>query len=247
MKVRKEKYGMKKFSRFVFVFSVCAMAFSCAGPSFAAANLLDGMNDADWRALNVFFSNFCESRLGDFDADGYDDTALIAFAVSHNVINNRKLFREDAAEGQYYIGKDRVNATIEKYFGIQGVTPQSAEEGFVIFKKDRYYWDDVFEGSPWFAGGQAVELHEGKGGTLSAVVEFYTDNEAFQNDAGKVNIKDFYAPKKSWKKNTAKYYDLCGYYGAKIAVLVQNGKKSYILLEWREAETLEDARKLIGE
>ncbi len=105
-------------------------------PSFAAANLLDGMNDADWRALNVFFSNFCESRLGDFDADRWhDDTALIAFAVSHNVINNRKLFREDAAEGQYYIGKDRVNATIEKYFGIRGVGPQSAEEGFVIFQK----------------------------------------------------------------------------------------------------------------
>jgi len=109
---------MKKFRRFVFAFSVCAMVLSCAGPSFAAANLLDGMSDADWRALNIFFSNFCESRLGDFDAAGYDDTALISFAVSHNVINNRKLFKEDAAEGQYYIGKDRVNATIEKYFGI---------------------------------------------------------------------------------------------------------------------------------
>ena len=127
---------MKKFRRFVFAFSVCAMVFSCAGPSFAAANLLDGMSDADWRALNIFFSNFCESRHGDFDAAGYDDTALISFAVSNNVIKNRKLFKEDAAEGHYYIGKDRVNATIEKYFGIQGVTPQSAEEGFVIFKKD---------------------------------------------------------------------------------------------------------------
>jgi len=72
---------MKKFRRFVFAFSVCAMVFSCAGPSFAAANLLDGMSDADWRVLNIFFSNFCESRLGDFDAAGYDDTALISFAV----------------------------------------------------------------------------------------------------------------------------------------------------------------------
>ncbi len=100
-------------------------------------------------------------------------------------------------------------------------------------------------GSPWFAGS-AVELHEGKGDAVCRCGVLHRQREAFQNDPDE-NIKDFYAPKKSWKKNTAKYYDLCGYYGAKIAVLVQNGKKSYILLEWREAETLEDARKLIGE
>jgi hypothetical protein len=166
--------------------------------------------------------------------------------MSHNVINNKKLLKNDATEGQYYIGRDSVDASIEKYFGIKGVKPHSVEDGFVIYKKGRYYWDDVLEGAPWFAGGQAVELYDDGDGKLSAVVELYKDNGAFANDPDKVNIKDFYAPRKTWKGNTAKYYELRGYYAAKIVPHAYGGKKTYKLLEWREAETLEDARKLIG-
>jgi hypothetical protein len=232
--------------KFVPAVFLLAAALFFADAATGADNRLDKMSVADRRALNVFFSNFCESSLGDFDADDYNDGALIAFAMSHNVINNRELFKDDDAEGMSYIGRDRVDATIEKYFGIKGVKPRSVEDGAVIYKHDRYYWDDVFEGSPWFAGGQAVELYDEKDGTLSAVVELYQDNEAFQNDVMKIDTGDFYAPKKSWKGNTAKYYEIRGYYAAKIAPYSYNGKKTYRLLEWREAETLNEARKLIG-
>jgi hypothetical protein len=195
-------------------------------------NLLDKMSGADWRTLNIFFSNFCESHLNEFDAGDYDDRTLIAFAVSHNVINNPKLFKDDSPEGPYYIGKDNVNVTIEKYFGIKGVKPQSAEDRFVIYKNGRYYWDDVMEGAPWFAGGQAVELYDNGDGTLSAVVEWYEDNEVFVNNVDKFDVKDFYAPKKSWKGNTANYYELSRRCTAKIAPHSYGGKKTYKLLKW---------------
>jgi hypothetical protein len=204
-------------------------------PASSDVNLLGKMKNADWRALNIFFSNFCESSLGDFSADSRDDKALIAFAVSHNVINNRKLFKEDA-EGRYYIGKNSVDATIEKYFGIKGVKHQSAGGEFVVYENDRYYWDDVCEGSPGFAGAQAVALYDDGDGTFSAIVELYKDNHAFQIDVDKFDIKDFYAPKKSWKGKTASYYDLDATYSAKIAPHVYGGKKTWELLEWHADE-----------
>ena len=204
-------------------------------PAASDVKLLDKMKNADWRALNIFFSNFCESDFGDFSADSRDDRALIAFAVSHNAINNKKLFKEDA-DGRYYIGKNSVDATIEKYFGIKGVKPQSAGDEFVVYENDRYYWDDVFEGSPWFAGAQTVALYNDGDGTFSAVVELYKDNVAFQNDVDKFDIKDFYAPKKSWKGKTASYYDFDTTCSAKIAPHVYGGKKTWKLLEWHADE-----------
>jgi hypothetical protein len=207
-------------------------AFS--GTASADPGLLAKISDAEARALNIFFSNFCETSFGDFNAKARDDQALIAFAAHHNVINNRKLFKEDKAEGKAYIGKGTVDATIEKYFGLKGVTPQSAEDGFVIYKNGKYYWDDVFESAPWFAGGQAVSLTDNGDGTLFATVELYKDNDAFQKDAAKVNIKDFYAPKKSWKGKTASYYELSSTWSAVIAPHTYNGKKTWKLLEWRE-------------
>jgi hypothetical protein len=221
---------MKHILRGALIFGVLVLSafvvLASPVPASADVNLLDKMKNADWSALNIFFSNFCESSFGDFSADSRDDKALIAFAMSHNVINNMELFKQDA-EGGYYIGKNSVDATIEKYFGIKGVKPQNGEGEFVIYKNDRYYWDDVFEGSPWFAGAQAVAFYDDGDGTFSAVVELYKDNNAFQNDVGKFDTKDFYAPKKSWKGKTASYYDLYATYSAKIAPHVWGGKKTW--------------------
>jgi hypothetical protein len=237
---------MKRFKAFLVSFIGAAMLAAFTAPASAGGNLLDGMSAADWRALNVFFSNFCEAGLADFDAAKYDDAALIAFGMQHNVINNRKALKSDDAEKMFYIERGRVDAAIEKYFGIKGVKPRSVEDRAVIYKKGRYYWDDILEGAPGFAGGQAVELYDAGGGALSAVVEFYMDTEAFQNDVMKLDAKDFYAPRKTWKGNTVKYYSPRGYYSARIAPHAYGGKKTWKLLEWHEAETLKEARKFIG-
>jgi hypothetical protein len=218
---------------------LAATAIEAQGQS---GNLLDTMSDKDWRALNVFFSNFSETSLEDFSSSKYDDAMLIAFAVQHNVINNAGLFKKDA-DSNSYIEPKNVNATLNKYFGIQKITPQDGGD-FVLYRDGRYYWDDVFEGSPWFAGSQAIELKNNGDGTMSAIVEDYGDNQNYQDDPDSKSITLFYTPKKTWKPATAKMFDVKTYHAAKIVPYTYNGKNTYRLLEWRAAETVGEARSI---
>lgn len=229
---------MKRMKAFLSLWFGAALFAAMTAPVFAAENLLSKMKDADWRALNIFFSNFCETRLADFNGTKYDDAALINFAVQHNVINNAKLFKPDKAggpSGTSYIERKNVDATIEKYFGIKGVKPQSVEDSPIIYKNNRYYWDEIFEGAPWFAGGQAVELYDAGNRTMTAVVEFYEDDGEFANNPDKAT-KEFYAPKKTWKGETASCFKLTGLYQAKIMPYTYGGKKTWKLLEWRRVK-----------
>jgi hypothetical protein len=233
---------MKTFKTSLILFIGAALLVAITTPIFAAGNLLDKMSDADRKAMNIFFSNFCEANLEDFDAARHDDAALINFATRHNVMNNQKLFKLDKAEGPYgtyYIERKDVDATIEKYFGIKGVTPQSVEDSPIIYKNNRYYWDEIFEGSPTFLGGQVVELRDAGNGTMSAVVELYEDDEAFQNNPDKA-IKEFYAPIKNWTGDTAKCFKSAGTWTAKIAPHTWGGKKTWKLLEWRNVTPEEE-------
>jgi hypothetical protein len=228
---------------FVFVLSMLLFAAPAPAASEQTGNMLGAMTDEEWRALNVFFSNFSETDLPDFSAGDYEDGALIGFAVHHNVINDSGLFKDDPGFGDgggSYIEAKHVNAAVKQYFGIEHVTPRDGGD-FVLYRDGKYYWDDVFEGAPWFAGSQALELRDNGDGTLSAIVEDYGDNENYQNDPDSKSIPLFYAPKKTWKEATAKLFDVKGYHAAKIAPHTYGGKKTYKLLEWRAAETLEEA------
>jgi hypothetical protein len=207
-----------------------------------SGNNLDSMSEKDWKALNIFFSNFSETNFEDFSAEDYDDEALIEFAVHHNVINNRKLFKSDP-EGGFSIEAKNVAASVKKYFGIEKFTAQDGGN-FVSYRDGKYYWDDVLEGSPWFAGSQAVELRDNGDGTLSAVLEDYSDNDHYQKDPDNKSIALFYTPKKAWNASTAKFFDQAGYHAAKIAPYTYDGKKTYKLLEWKAAETLDEALEL---
>jgi hypothetical protein len=185
---------MKKFAYSILKLAMLVLTASPFAAPEQSGNTLDSMSDKDWRALNIFFSNFSETFFEDFSSDAYDDKMLIEFAVQHDVINNAGLFKKDA-DSNYFIGPKQVNATIKKYFGIEKITPQDGGD-FVLYRDGRYYWDDVFEGSPWFAGSQAIELQDNGDGTLSAIVEDYKDNENYQNDPDSKSIPLFYAPKK---------------------------------------------------
>jgi hypothetical protein len=233
---------MKKFARGILILAILAFTASALAAPKQSGNMLDSMPDKDWRALNIFFSNFSETYLEDFSAGDYDDKTLIEFAVRHNVINNAGLFKHDA-NSDYYIEPKHVNATVKKYFGAEKITAQDGGD-FVLYRDGKYYWDDVFEGSPWFAGSQALELRDNGDGTLSAIVGDYGDNENYQKDPDSKSIPLFYTPKKTWKPATAKMFDAKGYHAAQIAPHTYDGKKTYKLLEWRAAETPEEAGEI---
>ena len=203
-------------------------------------NLLDTMDDDEWRKLNIFVSNFCESNLDNFSTNNYDEKALIGFALSHNVNNNRESFKTDE-NGDSYVPKTVVNNTIDKYFGIKNIPAKDFEEDFYACKGGKYYWLDVMEGSPWFAGGQAVQLYDNGDGTLSVIVENYQDGEGYGMDEASIlpnnPTSPFYAPKKNWSGKVKKLLRQNGYYIATIAPYTYNDKQTYKLLEWRFVET----------
>jgi nicotinamide mononucleotide adenylyltransferase len=211
----------------------------------APANLVDSMDNTALRAVNVFFSNFSETAFEDYSQGGNNDRALIGFAMRHNVINIPELFQSDA-ESNSYIEPKNVDATIEKYFGDIKVTPQSSGD-FIGYRDGKYYWDDVFEGSPWFAGSQTLELRDNGNGTLSAIVEDYADNDNYQANPDSELVRRFYEPKKTWSAAVAKLFDVKGYHAALIEPYEYQGKKTYRLIKWRAAETLQEAQRLVAE
>lgn len=210
-------------------------------------NMLDDMSDSDWRALNIFFSNFYETGFEDFIITDYDNKALIAFALQHNV-KNTDHFESNESEEYSYLSQKYVVATLKKYFDIDKISvPNGRVTDFISHKNGKYYWEDVFEGAPWFAGNQVIELYDNHDGTFSAIVENYNDNNEFQMNFSDNLSTSFYAPKKTWKASLAKHFDLSGYHIAKIAAHTYNGKETYKLLEWYAVDTLEDAKDLVNQ
>lgn len=200
-------------------------------------NLLDTISDNDWKALNIFFSNFSETHFEDFNYKKYNDKALIDFAMHHIVINNRNYFEGDSVDKKY------INATIKKYFGIDKITPQSIEDGFVLYKDGKYYWEDVTEGFPKFDGAQVIEFYDNQDGTFLAIIEDYKDNQEYHKGGSPDNFgASFYPPKKSWSPSVAKKCSIAGYHVAKVAPHTYNNKKTYKLLEWYKAKSLEAVR-----
>jgi hypothetical protein len=208
--------------------------------------LLDGMGDGEWRLLNVFFSNFYEAAFDDFSALGYDARKLIHFGVRHNMLNNPRLFIRGAG-GFPCIDAERAHASIEKYFGVGGVRPQSVDD-YLVYRGGKYCWEDAMDGALWFGGSQAVALFDNFDGTLSAIVEDYNDNYEFQaaSEAAREDfIKTFYAPRRSWPRRISRLCEAAGYHAALIAPHFHGGKSTYRLLEWRGAGSFHEARRII--
>lgn len=203
-------------------------------------NLLDTMSDADWKALNLFFSNFIETGFEDFNINNYDKKALIEYAIHHNAINNSENFKDDAS-GDDYITKPVIDATTQKFFGIKDIKVNDFEDDFQAVRNGKYYWLDIFEGSPWFAGGQVTEFYDNGDNTFSAVIESYIDSEGYgYNQESIIEMSagsPFYLPKKKWSKKLTDLIHINGYYEAKVAPQIYNNKQTYKLLEWNLMET----------
>ena len=148
-------------------------------------------------------------------------------------------------ESNYYIEPKYINATINKYFGVEKITPQDVGD-FVRYRDDRYYWDDVFEGSPWFAGSQLLSLRDNGVGMLMAIVEDYGDNENYQRDPESELIPRFYSPKSSWPEGVAELFKATGYHAALIEPHTYDGRRVYKLLQWRAAESLDEAETIVA-
>ena len=209
------------------------------------ANLLDNMEEKEWKALNIFFSNFEETGLENFNSKSYDEKSLIDFALQHNVLNNKNRFRDDDPSGEYYLPEHYVIETLQKYFGIEKITAQDGTNAELIsYNKGKYFWLDIFEGSPRFAGSQVIEFYDNQDGTFLAVVAEYKDNYEFQTDPDRFSSA-FYTPKKAWEASTAQAYELSGYHIAKITTHTYNGQKAYKLLERRAAETFDELQTIL--
>lgn len=85
--------------------------------------------------LNIFFSNFSETRLESFEKDNISEDMLINFAIRHNVLNNRNnIEKYDDYNGK--ISKKTIEQTILKYFGIEFNKHKSTQE--FKFENDYY-------------------------------------------------------------------------------------------------------------
>lgn len=217
---------------------LCYLLSTCAGngkPN--GKNLLNDMTTKEWRALNIFVSNFNEAGLDNYNAASYDVNELVSFAMCHHVVNNLDFGHDEKQDSEYFLTDKQVMNTIEKYFGITGlVVPDGEVDYFIRHANGRFYLDDVLEGFPSFIGAQVVELYDNGDGTLTARIEEYGDNEEFHKNYIENYATMFYDPMNTWKSGVAERCVFTGYRVAKIGKHTYKGKEIYKLLDWQKAE-----------
>lgn len=93
------------------------------------------LNQGEWKKLNTFFSNFSEVFFRPFEKGQISNKELVSFGVLHNKRNNYKLF-QPYNSSYLKLNKKYVEASVEKYFGIESITHESIGDATY---KDGYY------------------------------------------------------------------------------------------------------------
>jgi hypothetical protein len=150
-------------------------------------NIYVNMSKAEHKALNIFFSNFAEVEMNDFDVTNYSNSALIDFAIWHTWINNANailpsegIYNDDNYEYPCRISADTVEAAVKRYFDIsinnQSVyydDPNYSDYGKLQYLyKDGYYHFDGADGAP-ITWSQVNELYDNGDGTYTAYLDVY--------------------------------------------------------------------------
>lgn len=173
----------------------------------------------DKKALNIFFSNFSEANFGDFDINGYDEDALINFAIKHNRINYRKRIQlngnREELDGSY------VSQTIDRFFDLS--IDNRSISGYE-YRNGNYIWAAA-DGEQFWEFTQVDNLYDNMDGTFSARLSVYSAGFEYEG------MKKIYEPKNnSWDSSFTP--DYIGIAEAIIKKTDVNGRNTYQLIKY---------------
>lgn len=140
----------------------------------AAAQLEVRLDPAQWRAMNVFVSNFAEAEVEPFHRGEIPHATLVRFGVMHTVVNAPERVDHTFLQA----GLERVRArdaaaAVTKYFGVR-LAHRAGTVGdlFKITYADGYY---VFPGAdyPSRPFAQVIRLVDAGAGEFVATVGIY--------------------------------------------------------------------------
>jgi len=201
----------------------------------AGENIFPKLNRSERNALHVFFSNFAEAWLFEYNENDYDSNALINFALWHNYINYEDRWNSDLAPPGC-LAKIYVDSVIERFFGIKNIdhTDYNREDqlNWSEYFIEGYYSYGVGEGDPLsFANVHA--LYNNNDGTYTAVYGSYCIVDGDIPDElwpPTFQISDFYTDKENWPEG---YRDHVSFNYSAIALIepyIFNGRQTYRLL-----------------
>lgn len=221
LKNLKETKMNRFFKKLVLLASVSAV-LAGAVPALTAGKELK-LSAKERKELNTFFSNFSEVFVEPFTRDSIKDSDLIRFSVSHNYINNIKLFSKGGKEYQVKISASNVDASVMKFFGRKITKHQSVDDDGIEYRDGWYYKTDASGEELSFS--QVASLSDEGNGTYTAIVNVYIAGSGWTGDIN--------ADEKTWKKESPDDVPVLTWVmKATLRKVTEKGKSRYILVEY---------------
>lgn len=177
-----------------------------------------GLPAAEWRAANVFFSNFAEAYVEPFARGGPSDLAKIWFGLAHVRINQTR-YVETAGGGNERIATRHVDAAAVRYFG-SGIGRHESVEGATLTARGY-----VFPG----AAGEGLRFAHVVSWVPASGGEFRVTVALFQSDDGP---GDLYGTPVAALRRGGMSVEAQGVMHARVRLVREGGRRRYMLLEW---------------
>lgn len=141
------------------------------------------LSDEQYRAVNLFLSNFTETGIATIQNDS-DDQDLIAFAHAHLWFNDHDRF-EYGRDNNCRVKVDRIQEIIDKYFYSSREVDLS--KGDLDYDGEYYYHSET---GGWSSCGFAITTSVSPLGDDEYFVSFmaFAAGEAWDNDALKLSV-----------------------------------------------------------
>ncbi len=144
------------------------------------------LNDEQYRAVNLFLSNFTETGIAAIQNDS-DDQDLISFAHAHLWFNDHNSFEygEYDRDNNCRVKVDRIQEIIDKYFYLSKKVDLSGSD---LDYDGKYYYHSETGG--WCSCGFAITTGVSPLGNDEYFVSFMTfaSGEAWDNDALELSV-----------------------------------------------------------
>jgi hypothetical protein len=220
IKVKKRKKGiiMKK-KNYVILVTISFITLFCSSLAFGEGMEIK-LDKAEWKKMNIFFSNFSEVFVKPFEKGKINNSPLIEFGIFHNKFNNDKLFIPYGSS-HLKLDKKYVEASVEKYFGIKLINHETIEDATY---KDGFYIIPESAGEVYIFS-QVTKFVDIGNGYYVAYLNIYTASSGFAGDPnGNLN---------SWKKEDD-VPELTEKMKATVQKITSNCNSRYILIEYLE-------------
>ncbi len=175
------------------------------------------------KKLNTFFSNFSEASVEPFKKGEISDSALIRFCVSHNEINNSKVFVSAGKANLVKIRASLIDETAVRYFGKKISSHQSVRSNGISYGKGWYLVENA--SGEMFRFSQVKDFLQKGDDVYTATVNVYSASSGWTGNV--------HGTAEEWKKNSADDVpELSAVMKALVRKVKFKGQSRYILLEY---------------